>query len=104
MRKLISIQINLKLGIPNDVFGLRFSGLAEIIAQFKVLPFLVLFASLAPAGCEGSLTSFLASALCLSSIDSAGFWALDWLLFLFLAALVPLGWIYNTSPRYNLWL
>ncbi|KAL7220007.1 hypothetical protein ACSBR2_012963 [Camellia fascicularis] len=104
-------QINLKLGIPNDVFALCFSGLAEIIAQFKVLPFLVLFASLAPTGCEGSLTSFLASALCLSSIVSGflgiglasllGIRSGDYsslpmgILIQFLAALVPLGWIYN---------
>ncbi|CAL5392196.1 unnamed protein product [Camellia sinensis] len=111
-------QINLKLGIPNDVFALCFSGLAEIIAQFKVLPFLVLFASLAPTGCEGSLTSFLASALCLSSIVSGflgiglasllGIRSGDYsslpmgILIQFLAALVPLGWIYN-SPPCNLW-
>ncbi|XP_062108980.1 probable folate-biopterin transporter 9, chloroplastic isoform X2 [Humulus lupulus] len=63
-------QINLKLGIPNDIFALIFSGLSETIAQFKLLPFLVLFASSCPPGCEGSLTSFLASALCLSSITS----------------------------------
>ncbi|CAL0301756.1 unnamed protein product [Lupinus luteus] len=63
-------QINLKLGISNEVFALCFSGLAEILAQFKLLPFSVLLATLCPKGCEGSLTSFLASALCLSSIIS----------------------------------
>uniref|UniRef100_A0A803Q4E8 Uncharacterized protein n=1 Tax=Cannabis sativa TaxID=3483 RepID=A0A803Q4E8_CANSA len=63
-------QINLNMGIPNDIFALIFSGLTETIAQFKLLPFLVLFASSCPPGCEGSLTSFLASALCLSSIIS----------------------------------
>ncbi|KAL2530873.1 Major facilitator superfamily protein [Forsythia ovata] len=66
-------QINVQLGIPNEVFALCFSGLAETIAQFKLLPFLVLFANLAPPGCEGSLMSFLASALCLSSIISGFF-------------------------------
>lgn len=63
-------QLNLRLGIPNEAFALCFSGIAETIAQFKLLPFCVLFASLAPPGCEGSLMSFLASALCLSSIVS----------------------------------
>ncbi|KAG7018825.1 putative folate-biopterin transporter 9, chloroplastic, partial [Cucurbita argyrosperma subsp. argyrosperma] len=61
-------QINLKLGISNELFALCFSGLAETIAQFKLLPFSVLFASLSPKGCEGSLISFFASAVCLSSI------------------------------------
>ncbi|XP_059632280.1 probable folate-biopterin transporter 8, chloroplastic [Cornus florida] len=106
-------QINLKLGIPNEVFALCFSGVAETIAQFKLLPFQVLFASLAPPGCEGSLISFLASALCLSSIAS-GFLGIGLSSFLgitssdysslplgiviqFLAALVPLRWIYNVS-------
>ncbi|CAB4261908.1 unnamed protein product [Prunus armeniaca] len=99
------------LGILNEVFVLRFSGLAEIIAQFKILPFTVLFASLCPRGCEGSLTSFLASALCLSSIASGflgvglasliGVTAGDYsslpfgILVQFIAALLPLGWLCN---------
>nr|CAN69681.1 hypothetical protein VITISV_003774 [Vitis vinifera] len=103
-------QINLSLGIPNQVFALCFSGVAETIAQFKLLPFSVLFASLCPSGCEGSLTSFLASAFCLSSIFSgvfgAGLASLigiiggDYsslpvgILIQFLAALVPLGWMH----------
>ncbi|KAL2530255.1 Major facilitator superfamily protein [Forsythia ovata] len=104
-------QINVQLGIPNEVFALCFSGLAETIAQFKLLPFLVLFANLAPPGCEGSLMSFLASALCLSSIIS-GFFGVGLASFLgitygdysslplgimiqFLAALLPLYWIDN---------
>ena len=103
-------QINLSLGIPNEVFALCFSGFAETIAQFKLLPFSVLFASLCPSGCEGSLTSFLASAFCLSSILSgvfgAGLASLigitsgDYsslpvgILIQFLAALVPLWWIH----------
>ncbi|XP_043719042.1 probable folate-biopterin transporter 8, chloroplastic isoform X2 [Telopea speciosissima] len=102
-------QINLKLGIPNEAYVLCMSGLAETIAQFKLLPFSVLFASLCPPGCEGSLTSFLASVLCLSSIIS-GFMGVglasrigisygDYtslpvgILLQFLAALVPLGLI-----------
>ncbi|KAK4482504.1 hypothetical protein RD792_009663 [Penstemon davidsonii] len=104
-------QINLQLGIPNEVFALCFSGLAETIAQFKNLPFLVLFANLAPPGCEGSLMSFLASALCLSSIVGGlfgvglasvlGITSGDYsslplgIVIQFLAALVPLLWIGN---------
>ncbi|KAE8723380.1 putative folate-biopterin transporter 8 [Hibiscus syriacus] len=104
-------QINLCIGIPNEVFALCFSGLAETLAQFKILPFTVLLATLCPRGCEGSLTSFLASALCLSSIVS-GFWGVGLATFLgiksgdfsklpigiliqFLAALLPLGWIHR---------
>ncbi|KAJ9558714.1 hypothetical protein OSB04_013328 [Centaurea solstitialis] len=74
-------QINLRFGIPNRVFAVCISGVAEMVAQFKLLPFQVLFAGLAPAGCEGSLMSFLASALCLSSIFS-GFLGSEWHLFL----------------------
>ncbi|CAI9776940.1 unnamed protein product [Fraxinus pennsylvanica] len=102
-------QINVQLGIPNEVFALFFSGLAETVAQFKLLPFYVLFANLSPPGCEGSLLSFLASALCLSSIIS-GFFGVGLASFLgitygdysslplgimmqFLAALLPLCWI-----------
>ncbi|KAG6428240.1 hypothetical protein SASPL_112491 [Salvia splendens] len=102
-------QINIQLGISNEVFALCFSGLAEVIAQFKLLPFYMLFASLAPSGCEGSLLSFVASALCLSSIFS-GFLGVGLASFLgitsgdysnlplgimvqFLAALLPLRWI-----------
>ncbi|OIW20430.1 hypothetical protein TanjilG_11129 [Lupinus angustifolius] len=102
-------QINLKLGISNEVFALCFSGLAEILAQFKLLPFSVLLATLCPKGCEGSLTSFLASALCLSSIisgflgvglssllgiTSGNFSGLTTgILIQFLAALLTLRWI-----------
>ncbi|KAM1087313.1 hypothetical protein ACFX2B_012707 [Malus domestica] len=103
-------RINVRLGIPNEVFVLCFSGLAETIAQFKILPFTVLFANLCPRGCEGSLTSFLASALCLSSIASGvlgvglasliGITAGNYsslpfgIMAQFLAALLPLGWLY----------
>ena len=104
-------QINLKWGIPNEAFGLCFSGLAEILAQFKLLPFSVFFATLCPMGCEGSLTSFLASALCLSSIISGflgvglafllGITSDDYsalttgILIQFVAALLPLRWIHS---------
>ncbi|KAK6928672.1 Biopterin transporter family [Dillenia turbinata] len=59
-------QINLKLGIPNETFAICFSGVAETVAQLKLLPFSVLLASLCPPDSEGALISFLASALCLS--------------------------------------
>ncbi|GER50115.1 major facilitator superfamily protein [Striga asiatica] len=102
-------QLNVWAGISNEVYTLCFSGLAETVAQFKLLPFHVLFASLAPPGCEGSLMSFLASALCLSSIiggflgvvlaSSLGISSGDYsslplgILVQFFAALLPLGWI-----------
>ncbi|XP_009141301.1 probable folate-biopterin transporter 9, chloroplastic isoform X1 [Brassica rapa] len=63
-------QINVTLGISNKAFVLCFSSVAEILAQFKILPFSVLLANMCPGGCEGTITSFLASALCLSSIVS----------------------------------
>ena len=63
-------QLNLKFGISNEAYVLCFSSLAEAVAQFKILPFTVLFSSLCPPGCEGSLFAFFASALCLSSIFS----------------------------------
>ncbi|CAA0839942.1 Probable folate-biopterin transporter 8-chloroplastic [Striga hermonthica] len=102
-------QLNVGAGIPNEIYTLCFSGLAETVAQFKLLPFHVLFASLAPPGCEGSLMSFLASALCLSSIisgffgvvlaSSLGITSGDYsslplgIVVQFFAALLPLGWI-----------
>lgn len=102
-------QLNFHLGFSNEVFALCFSGLAEVIAQFKLLPFYVLFASLAPPGCEGSLMSFLASGLCLSSVFSGflGVWLASFLgitsgdysnlplgiVVQFLGALLPLCWI-----------
>ncbi|GAB4843680.1 hypothetical protein Ancab_013644 [Ancistrocladus abbreviatus] len=106
-------QVNLKVGIPNDAFALCFASLAETIATFKTVPFFVLIASLCPPGCEASLTSFLASALCLSSIIS-GFFGIGiasllgissgnytrlpvGILLQCLAALVPLRWI-NDLP------
>ncbi|KAK3187726.1 hypothetical protein Dsin_027287 [Dipteronia sinensis] len=104
-------QINLQLGIPNEVFALCFSGLAETLAQFKLLPFSMLLASLCPQGCEGSLTSFSASTLCLSSIVSGflgiglasliGITSGDYsslpvgILIQFLAALLPFAWIHH---------
>ncbi|KAK4745555.1 hypothetical protein SAY87_011867 [Trapa incisa] len=106
-------QINLKMGIPNELFVLCFSGLAETIAQFKLLPFMMLFANLCPRGCEGSLMSFVASATCLSSIVSGflgvglssliGIRSGDFsnlgvgILVQFFAALIPLAWIHRVA-------
>ncbi|XP_077228150.1 putative folate-biopterin transporter 9, chloroplastic isoform X2 [Tasmannia lanceolata] len=104
-------QINLKLGISNEAYVLCLSPLAEALAQFKILPFSVLFANLCPPGCEGSLIAFMASALCLSSIFSGffgvglcylfGISSVDYsnlpvgILFQFFAALMPLGWLFK---------
>lgn len=111
-------QINLSFGISNNVFVVCISGILEIIAQFKLLPFQVLFASLAPPGCEGSLMSFLASAFCLTSICS-GFLGVGMATFLgitsidysnllvgitiqYLAALVQVFWIHNVPTSQSL--
>ncbi|XP_021866051.1 probable folate-biopterin transporter 8, chloroplastic isoform X2 [Spinacia oleracea] len=104
-------QINLKLGVPNNVFALCFSGLAETIAIFKTVPFFVLIGSLCPSGSEASVTAFLASALTLSSIISCflgigltsilGITSDNYsslsvgIMLQSLAALVPLVWINN---------
>ncbi|KAL0920430.1 hypothetical protein M5K25_009567 [Dendrobium thyrsiflorum] len=66
-------QINVRLGISNEVHVLCISSLAESLAQFKTLPFTVLFSRLCPLGYEGSLFAFFASAMCLSSIVSGVF-------------------------------
>lgn len=102
-------QINVRLGISNEIYVLCVSALAEAVAQFKILPFSVLFANLCPPGCEGSLVAFLASALCLSSIFSGflgvglasliGISTEDYsslplgIMLQVVAALLPLGWI-----------
>ncbi|KAG0484390.1 hypothetical protein HPP92_008469 [Vanilla planifolia] len=109
-------QLNVAMGIPNDVYVLCISSLSEAIAQFKTLPFTILFSRLCPSGCEGSLFAFLASALCLSSILSGvlGVGLASYLgvspenysslpvgiVIQILAALLPLGWIsYVPSVR-----
>eukprot|EP01018_Ginkgo_biloba_P019397 Gb_19371 [translate_table: standard] len=63
-------QLNIQLGIPNEVYILGASAFVEAIAQFKILPFTVLLAQLCPAGCEGSLMAFFMSVQCLASIVS----------------------------------
>ncbi|CAN6203704.1 unnamed protein product [Urochloa humidicola] len=102
-------QINLMLGIPNEIHVLCFSALAEAVAQFKVLPFSVLLSSLCPPGCEGSLFAFFTSGLVFSAILSGvfgvglstliGVSSVDYsnlplgILLQSLAALLPLGWV-----------
>ncbi|EMS68111.1 hypothetical protein TRIUR3_17908 [Triticum urartu] len=102
-------QVNLMLGIPNEVYVLCFSALAEAIAQFKVLPFSILLSSLCPPGCEGSLFAFFTSGLVFSAIlsgvfgvglsaliglSSGGYSSLPLgILLQSLAALLPLAWL-----------
>ncbi|XP_043693859.1 probable folate-biopterin transporter 7 [Telopea speciosissima] len=63
-------EIYRNLGVPDSVYVVVFSGLLEVLFQFKVLPFSVLMAQLCPPGCEGSLMAFLMSAIALSTIVS----------------------------------
>ncbi|KAI3908036.1 hypothetical protein MKW98_003681 [Papaver atlanticum] len=60
----------LKMGIPNSVYVVIFSGLLEILLLFKALPFTVLIAQLCPRGCEGSLMAFVMSSIALAMIVS----------------------------------
>ncbi|KAK9289953.1 hypothetical protein L1049_008115 [Liquidambar formosana] len=57
-----------KMGVPDSVYVVIFSGLLEVLFFFKILPFSVLIAQLCPAGCEGSLMAFLMSAIALALI------------------------------------
>lgn len=102
-------QLNLKIGISNEIYVLCFSALAEAIAQFKFLPFSVFFSMLCPPGCEGSLLAFFSSALCLAGIFSGffGVWLASFIgvtsgdfssltlgiIVQVVAALIPLCWI-----------
>ncbi|KAJ4805662.1 Major facilitator superfamily protein [Rhynchospora pubera] len=102
-------QINLSLGISNEIYVLSLSALAEAIAQFKLLPFTVLLSSLCPRGCEGSLLAFFASGVvlasivggflgvglsCLIGVSAANYSNLPvGIIVQFLAALVPFCWI-----------
>ncbi|KAG0612698.1 hypothetical protein M758_6G046600 [Ceratodon purpureus] len=64
-------RVNLQIGIPDEFFVLGASAFVEAIAQFKILPFMVLLAQLCPAGSEGSLLAFFMSAQCLAGLTSA---------------------------------
>jgi len=59
-----------KIGIPDSIYTIVFSGLFEGLMFFKVLPFSVHIAKLCPAGCEGSVMAFVMSALALATIVS----------------------------------
>ncbi|KAJ3689477.1 hypothetical protein LUZ61_018641 [Rhynchospora tenuis] len=60
-------------GIPDWLYVLIFSGLAEAGLFLKVLPCSVLVAKLCPPGCEGSVMAFVMSALALATIVSGYF-------------------------------
>lgn len=64
-------RLNVAMGIPDEVFVFGASAFVEAIAQFKILPFMVLLAQLCPAGSEGSLLAFFMSAQCLAGLTSA---------------------------------
>eukprot|EP00246_Nothoceros_aenigmaticus_P004361 TRINITY_DN15875_c0_g1_i1.p1 TRINITY_DN15875_c0_g1~~TRINITY_DN15875_c0_g1_i1.p1 ORF type:complete len:983 (+),score=127.90 TRINITY_DN15875_c0_g1_i1:847-3795(+) len=68
---LLVTRINMLLGIRDELFVLGVSAFVEAVAQFKVLPFMVLLAKLCPAGSEGSLLAFFMSAHCLANTISA---------------------------------
>lgn len=59
-----------KLGIPDSLYVVTFSGLLEALYFSKILPFSVLMAQLCPPGCEGSLMAFVMSAIALAFIMS----------------------------------
>jgi hypothetical protein len=59
-----------KIGVPDSIYTIVFSGMLEGLMFFKVLPFSVLIANLCPSGCEGSVMAFVMSALALSTIIS----------------------------------
>ncbi|GAB4850104.1 hypothetical protein Ancab_029403 [Ancistrocladus abbreviatus] len=59
-----------KMGVPDSVYVIVFSGLLEVLFFFKILPFSVLIAQLCPPGCEGSLMAFVMSAIALAFIIS----------------------------------
>ncbi|THG04605.1 probable folate-biopterin transporter 7 isoform X1 [Camellia sinensis] len=59
-----------RMGMPDSVYVVVFSGLLEVMCFFKILPFSVLVAQLCPPGCEGSLMAFLTSSIALAFIVS----------------------------------
>ncbi|KAJ7982602.1 Folate-biopterin transporter like [Quillaja saponaria] len=59
-----------KMGVPDSLYVVVFSGFLEVLFFFKILPFSVLIAQLCPPGCEGSLVAFLMSAVALAFIVS----------------------------------
>lgn len=63
-------QFYQKMGVPDSVYVVVFSGFLEVLFFFKILPFSVLMAQLCPPGCEGSLMAFVMSAVALAFIVS----------------------------------
>ncbi|CAL5405619.1 unnamed protein product [Camellia sinensis] len=59
-----------RMGMPDSVYVLVFSGLLEVVCFFKILPFSVLVAQLCPPGYEGCLMAFLTSSIALAFIVS----------------------------------
>lgn len=59
-----------RMGIPDSLYVLVFSGFLEVLGLFKILPFSILVAQLCPPGCEGSLMAFLTSSIALAFIVS----------------------------------
>lgn len=59
-----------RIGFPDSVYVIVFSGLLEVLYFFKVLPFNVLMAQLCPPGFEGSVMAFVTSAVALALIVS----------------------------------
>ncbi|KAF3794303.1 putative folate-biopterin transporter 7 [Nymphaea thermarum] len=59
-----------RLGLPDSIYVSVFSGILEVLFQFKLLPLCVLLAQLCPPGCEGSLMAFVMSAIALAMIVS----------------------------------
>lgn len=59
-----------KMGLPDGLYVVFFSGLREAFFQFKGLPFSIMLAKLCPPGCEGSVMAFLMSATALAGIIS----------------------------------
>ncbi|XP_074305060.1 putative folate-biopterin transporter 7 [Silene latifolia] len=57
-----------KMGVPDSLYVVVFSGLLEVLLFFKILPFSILIAQLCPPGCEGSLMAFVMSAIALAMI------------------------------------
>ncbi|KAL3829772.1 hypothetical protein ACJIZ3_018574 [Penstemon smallii] len=57
-----------KMGLPDSIYVVVFSGLLEVLYFFKILPFTVLMAQLCPPGCEGSIMAFVMSAIALAFI------------------------------------
>uniref|UniRef100_A0A5B7BHH0 Putative folate-biopterin transporter 7 isoform X1 n=1 Tax=Davidia involucrata TaxID=16924 RepID=A0A5B7BHH0_DAVIN len=62
-----------KIGVPDSLYVIVFSGFLEVLYFFKILPFSVLMARLCPPGREGSLMAFLMSAIAFAFIVSGYF-------------------------------